>query len=130
MQGVTLIKLMIVITILGVLAVVAAPAYRGYSERAPRLDAMNALEEIARSQKTQFLRNNTFTGNFNALGFPGGVTEDGRYLLSFDGAPDRTGYIARAVPAVGGGQEEDKACQWFTLDARGVKASGPDIDCW
>ena len=131
----SLIELMVVIVILAVLVSFAASAYFDYQRRTHRTLATMALTEIAMNQSNFYLANNTFTADFDALGFPGGVTHDGVYLLEFDGTPDINGFTVRARPAPGGGvngidQSRDEDCQWFTLDARNARNSGPEPDCW
>ena len=136
-QGVTLLELMIVLVIIGVLAVTAIPAYRGYTERVQRTEAKSALLRVATNQERWYLQNNTYTANFADLGFPGGLSENGVYLLDFTVAPDTTQFTVRARPAAAGGtngvnQTEDDACQAFTLDQAGVRTAAPDTngDCW
>jgi type IV pilus assembly protein PilE len=134
-RGVSLIELMVVIVILAVLVSFAASAFIDYRRRAHRTLATSALAEIAMNQSNFFLTNNTFAADFDVLGYPGGVTHDGVYLLEFVGTPDVNGFTVRARPAPGGGsngidQSRDDDCQWFTLNARNVRDSGPEPDCW
>lgn len=133
--GVTLMELMIVITIIGILAVISVPAYRGYAERAHRTEAQNALNRMTTAQAQFRLTNNTFTADLDALGFPGGCSENCVYTLDFTVAPDTNQYTARARPTAGGGtnnvdQTGDDDCQWFTITSRGVRDAGPGDNCW
>jgi type IV pilus assembly protein PilE len=50
-KGITLIELLIVVVIVGVLAAIAIPLYNGYMERARRVDAKTALEQLRASQE-------------------------------------------------------------------------------
>lgn len=136
-RGVTLLELMIVVVVIGTLATVAIPAYRGYSTRAQRTEAKSALLEIAANQERFYLQNNTYTNDFDALGFPGGVSRNGVYTLDFTVAPDTIGYTVRAQPTAGGGgngvdQSNDTECTAFTLNQSGVHTATPDPSgrCW
>lgn len=131
----SLIELMIVVTILAVLIGFAMVSYLDFMRRTHRTLATTALAEIALNQSNYYLANNTFTADFDALGYPGGVTHDGVYLLEFVGTPDTSGFTIRARPAPGGGtngidQSGDDDCLWFTLNARNARESGPEPDCW
>jgi type IV pilus assembly protein PilE len=127
-RGITLIELMIVMTILGALAAIAIPAYRGYTERAQRTEALNGLGQMRMRQESFLNTNQTFTADLDALGFPGGCTENCIYLVSFDVAPDTQTYTARFTVNPDGGtngvnQIRDEDCTWFTIDARGRRAA-------
>jgi len=135
MLGMTLIELMAVVTILGVLIAIAIPAYRGYSERTQRTEAKTALLHLRTQQERWYLQNHTFSGDLDTLGFSQGCSENCVYTIDFTVAPDTTGFTARARPTAGGGinnvdQTRDTDCQWFTLNARGVRTAGPGGDCW
>ena len=134
-SGVSLIDLMIVVAIIGILSAIAVPAYRAFIERSHRVEAISTLEQIATDQWRLQLDTNTFTADWDALGFPGGLSTNGVYVLDFPVAPDTDGFMIRAQPATGGGtngvdQTSDESCQWFTLDEKGRRASGPSPDCW
>ncbi|MGD8339968.1 MAG: type IV pilin protein [Gammaproteobacteria bacterium] len=133
--GITLIELLIVITIVAMLAAIALPAYRDYTARAHRTEAKTALLRLREGQERWYLDHNTYTGDLEALGFPGGCSENCVYRIDFPVAPDSTGFTARARPATGGGtgrvdQTRDTDCQWFTLNALGERAAGPGQRCW
>lgn len=128
MRGMTLIELMIVITILGALTAMAIPAYRSYTERAQRTEALNGLGQMQLQQKNYRSVNNTYTDDFDALGFHGGCTENCVYLVSFDITPNTQTYKARFTVNPEGGtngvnQIRDEDCSWFTIDAQGRRAA-------
>ncbi|HSN70371.1 MAG TPA: type IV pilin protein [Steroidobacteraceae bacterium] len=141
MRGVTLLELMIVVIILSILAAIAFPSYRSYVMRTNRTEATAALLNIASNQERFYLQNNTYATNAqlptappNGLGIPT-TTEGGRYTLSITAA-NAAGFTAQAVPATGGGQTADTACQAFTINAQGIRAAtkggGGDntAECW
>ena len=133
--GITLIELMIVVVIIGTLAAVAIPAYRGYTERVQRTEAKEALLALVTNQESFRLTNNTYTTDLDALGFPGGCTDNCVYTIDFIVAPDTRRFTARARPTPGGGtnsvdQTLDENCQWFTITASLVRDAGPGDDCW
>jgi hypothetical protein len=50
------------------------------------------------------------------------------YLVSLDAAPDAQAYTARIAPIPAGGtngvnQSGDEDCQWFTINALGIRAA-------
>jgi type IV pilus assembly protein PilE len=140
-RGVSLMELLIVVIILSVLAAVSIPSYRNYVIRTNRTEATAALLNIASNQERFYLQNNTYATNAQLSTAPpgglgiAGTTEGGRYTLSVPAA-DATGFTARAVPATGGGQTQDTACQRFDINNLGVrsalKGGGTDntAECW
>lgn len=134
--GVTLIELMIVVVVAAILGMIALPSYRQYSMRAQRTEAKIALLQLATNQERFYLQNNTYTNNLVALGFLGGVSENGVYTLAVPLANAQT-YQATAVPTPGGGvngkdMNGDAECQQFALNAQGLKTAAPDVNnaCW
>jgi len=50
-KGITLIELLIIVVIIGILAAIAIPGYTGYLQRARRVDAKTALEQLRAAQE-------------------------------------------------------------------------------
>jgi type IV pilus assembly protein PilE len=135
-HGVTLIELMVVVVVIAILAMVAVPSYRQYSIRAQRTEAKTALLQLATNQERFYLQNNTYTNNLAALGFPGGLSENGVYTLNVPLANAQT-FQATATPTPGGGingreMTSDAECAQFNLNAQGLKTANPDPNnaCW
>jgi len=135
-RGVTLLELMIVVVIVAILGMIAVPSYRQYTMRAQRTEAKSALLQLAANQERFYLQNNTYTNNLAALGFAGGVSENGVYTLAVPLANAIT-YQATAVPTPGGGfngkdMNADAECQQFGINSQGLKTAAPDLNnaCW
>ena len=135
-QGITLIELMVVVTVIAALGVIAIPSYRQYSMRAQRTEAKSALLQLATNQERFYLQNNTYSNNLAALGFPAGTTDKGVYTLNILVANANT-FQAVATPTPGGGingvdQTADVDCAQFTINAQGLRTALPDPNnqCW
>jgi type IV pilus assembly protein PilE len=134
-RGITLFELLIVITIVGILAAVALPTYRRHSLRVHRAEAMTALLELQNAEELHYLRHDTYTARIAAappegLGLSTDTTSN-KYTLAVALAADGQSYIATATPA--SGQDADRECLAFSIDARGRRAvSGTDgvQRCW
>lgn len=130
-RGLTLVELMIVVLIAGILAMVGLPSYRGYMQRAQRTEAKDALVRLANNQERFYLQNNTYSADVAALGFNGGFSDEGNYVIAVTAA-DRQGFTATATPAAGSGMAADTECSSFTIDSTGDKGAAPDPNnkCW
>lgn len=129
MHGVTLMELMIVVVIIGILAAVGYPNYRDFTARAKRTEAKSGLLQIATNQERFYLQNNSFTTDMTVLGFSDDpfISDSESYSIDVTAA-DASNFTAVATYRLGG-READK-CLTFQLDARGVKSSAPETDCW
>jgi type IV pilus assembly protein PilE len=135
-HGITLVELMVVMVIVAVLGMIAIPSYRQYSIRAQRTEAKTALLRLAANQERFYLQNNTYSSNLAALGFPGGVSENGVYTLNVPLA-NAQAFQATATPTPGGGvngrdMTTDGECAQFNLNSQGLKTANPDPNnlCW
>ena len=133
LQGVTLLELMAVVTVIGILGMIAIPSYREYVMRAQRIEAKAALLRLQTNQERFYLANRVYSADPDALGFAGGRTERGTYTLSISGA-DANGYTAIATPRAGAPIDLtlDAECTSFSLTAQGVRsATGTAAaSCW
>ena len=134
-RGITLFELLIVVAIVGVIAAVAVPTYRRHVLRVHRAEAMTALLQLQSAEESHYLRHRVYTARIEAgppegLGLPINSTSN-KYALAVSLAADGQSYIATATPV--GGQEADRECLVFSVDARGRRAvSGTDgvQRCW
>ena len=127
----TLTELIIVVAIVAILGMIALPNYSEYQQRARRVDAKNALEQIATLQERFYVTNFTYTNDLTQLGFGGNETELGLYVISVPTA-NAQGFQATAVPAPGSRQFLDADCQQFGIDSNGLRTAAPDPKgkCW
>jgi type IV pilus assembly protein PilE len=98
-KGITLVELLVVIVIIGILAAVAIPTYTGYMQRARRVDAKTALEQLRASQEMRRAERGSYSTDLtelrNTWGFSN--TRVGDYDVSFTAATG-TAFTARARP--------------------------------
>src|SRR4030067_1237505 len=97
-RGIPLIELLIVIVIVAILAAIAIPAYTNYMQRARRVDAKTALEQLRASQEMFRAEKGSYSINLveliNTFGVPG-ASGDYNILLINTGA---AAYLAEALP--------------------------------
>jgi len=129
--GMTLVELITVVAMIAILSMIAFPNYFQYQQRARRMDAKTALQQIATVQERFYVTNFTYTTNLAQLGYSSNQTESGFYVISVPIA-DTQGFQAVAVPAPGSPQAGDIDCQQFTIDDQNTRGSAPDPDgkCW
>ena len=131
MRGITLMELMIVVVIIGTLAVLAYPNYREYVARSQRTEARAMLLRVAADQEKFYLQNSTYANTLVAFGYGSNAepTDTGKYEVSVT-AGDAAGFTIRADYQLGG--SEAARCDWFEIDERGTRTSGPmGVDeCW
>ncbi len=103
-KGITLIELLVVIVIVGVLAAVAIPVYTNYMQRARRVDAKTALEQLRAAQEMFRAERGRYSNDGNdgnallllssTFGVP---ATSGDYNLSFT-VSNQNSFTAQAVP--------------------------------
>jgi len=80
--GFTLVELMAVVLIISILAAIGYPSYTEHVARSKRAEGKAMLAEAATRQERYFFSNNTYTTNFQDLGFPAsGLSPNGYYKL-------------------------------------------------
>ena len=137
-RGVTLMELLTVVVIIAILASVAIPTYRNYLLRTQRAEGKTALLQLQAAQEKFYLNGNSYTDAVtdpspDGLGLAGN-SETNKYDISVELVDDGQGYIARATPADGGGQEDDARCGTLTLTDTGIRGiedgTGDAAECW
>jgi type IV pilus assembly protein PilE len=116
-RGITLIELLIVVVIVAILAAIAIPMYNGYMERARRVDAKTALEQLRASQEMRRAERGSYATNITELrttwGAPGAIAGD--YTVTM--VATSITYTGTATPNTGR-QTPDGP---LTIDQDGVK---------
>ncbi|MFZ1831504.1 MAG: type IV pilin protein, partial [Pseudomonadales bacterium] len=125
-RGFTLGELMIVVVIVGILATIAYPTYQDQIRKSRRIDAKNALMNVANRQEQFILDRSTYTLNMADLGFGADpmVSTEGYYTV--DAAVGACGAITRcftltATPVAGKSQAGDSKCTAFSLASTGAR---------
>lgn len=138
-RGFTLVELMIVVAMIAIMVALAMPSYESHVRKARRIDARNALLDLALRQEKHFSIHNRYSTAAADLGYPAlphAVTHSGSasfYTLTLTG--DGRSYSAKATPT--GPQARDTQCYAYTIAQSGLRgnldaanaslASGP---CW
>lgn len=129
-RGFTLIEMMIVVAVIGILAAIAWPSYIDYIRKSRRVDAKNALLDMAARQERFFSINNTYTDSAAALGYsalPQAVNSSGTSYYSLNvsvtaaTATALPTFTATATPT--GSQTSDVACYAYKLTQLGVQTN-------
>lgn len=137
-SGVTLIELMVALAIVGVLALVIVPAYTSNVQKSRRVDAKNALLDLAAREEKFYASNNSYIAtaaqlNYSSASFPITISSSGTPSYTLDlPAPTLSvsGFTATASPI---GPQASDACGIFTITDTGAEtSSGPQTSppCW
>jgi len=99
-NGITLIELLVVIMIVGILAAIAIPAYTGYTQRARRVDAKTALEQLRASQEMFRAERGVYSTDIAQLRGTWGVPGvSGDYIINLN-SQTATTYVGEAQPNI------------------------------
>ena len=125
-RGFTLIEMMIVVAVIGILSAIAIPSYMSYIQKSRRVDAKNAVLDLAGREERYFSINNAYTNDGAALGFsalPLDVNSSGSsyYSLNVTITTTPPGFVATATPT--GAQTNDAACYAFRVNQLGVQSN-------
>lgn len=125
--GFTLIELMIAVAAIALLVAIAMPSYQSQIRRSHRVQAKNALLDLASREERFYAINNTYSATASDLGYaalPLAVTSgDGAsyYAMSVTISNGGQSYTATASPA--GSQTSDTTCYAYTLNQSGSKGN-------
>jgi type IV pilus assembly protein PilE len=127
-QGITLIELMIVVTIVGILAAIAFPSYQENVNSGRRSDGQGALVNVAQRLERCFTQFNAYNSANCAVVFPLDSPE-GFYEITAP-ALTATTFTLNATPQ--GPQAADARCAVLSLTHTGIRdATGTNPDrCW
>lgn len=136
-RGFTLGELMIVVVIVGILATIAYPTYQDQIRKSRRIDAKNALMNVANRQEQFILDRSTYTLDMTDLGFGTDPTVSTEGYYTVDAAVGACGVITRcftltATPVAGKSQAGDSKCTTFSLASSGARTATGTMgnECW
>lgn len=136
--GFTLIELMVAVAIVGILGAIALPSYQEYVKKGRRVDAKNAVLDMAAREERFFATQNKYTMVPADLGyqgaFPVAVPSGSQSFYKLDVIADATSFSATATPT--GTQVSDK-CYAYGINHLGAQSNtasdggaNATPDCW
>jgi type IV pilus assembly protein PilE len=129
-RGITLIELLVVIVIVGILAAIAIPMYNGYMQRARRVDAKTALEQLRASQEMRRAERGSYSADLTELRNTWGAlgATAGDYAITM--VATSITFTGTATPST----SRQSSDGWLSINQDGVKADQagkfyPDPQC-
>jgi type IV pilus assembly protein PilE len=142
-RGFTLVELLTVVLIVSVLVGIAVPTYTAQTRKSRRVEARNALLDLASREERLFSTTSTYSNTPSDLGYGTSGTTfpmsvgSGYYNVAVTvvAGPPAT-FTLTATPVSGKGQDKDTPCASFTVTQTGKQSSadssGTDstANCW
>lgn len=143
--GFTLIELVVTVAIVAILAAIAIPSYTSYVRQGRRVDAKNALLDMAALEERYFTVNNAYTTSAANLGYSTSASfpitvGSGYYNViapvvnaATTSPPAPASYQLEADVVAGSTQAKDTNCQKFFVNSQGAQWATPDTSpasCW
>ncbi|HTD02240.1 type IV pilin protein [Undibacterium sp.] len=134
-DGFTLIELMFAVAIVGMLAVIATNSYRSQVLKSHRVDAKNAVLDLAAREEKYFATHNTYSIvgtdlNYSTV-FPVNVNSGGQVYYTLSVTQTTTSdFTVTATPA---GKQTSDGCSSYILNNLGVQSNGTgatETNCW
>lgn len=130
-NGITLIELLTVITIIGILAAISYPMFTEQSAKGRRASARALMYQVLQNEERFYTGNNTYTTDLTALGLPSPLeTDQGTHSVTLAVGP--TGDLTTSVSITGTALVPDDKCTTLTLtsaNAQSGTGSQPTV-CW
>ncbi len=124
--GFTLIELMVAVAMVGVLAMIALPQYNVSVAKSRRVDAKNALLDLAAREERYYATNNAYTATASNLGysgsFPVAISTGGptTYTLTVSTSNSNANFTAQALR---GSVQTSDACGDYQITDQGIQSN-------